>query len=366
MRTARGWPVPASASLGATCLLVLAACGDPPDRALWHEPGTPASASAPAIAAPTATPGPPPELTLAFAGDVHFTDRTRDLLADPETALGPFAPMLRAADFAMLNLETAVTDRGTPEPKTYHFRAPPTAYQALQAAGVDLVSLANNHALDYGQVGLADTLAAARDAGMAYVGAGRDATAAYAPHLTTVAGVRLAVLGFSQVHELAESWQATGSRAGIAMAFDTDRVTGAVARARAAADLVIVYLHWGREGDSCPTGEMRDAAELLAGAGADIVLGTHAHVLLADGWLDGTYVHWGLGNFVWWGDSHSTDTGVLLLTVRDGRMADVDFRPGMVSGTGQPVPVDGADRDRLRQRLDAAADCAGLAPAPGR
>lgn len=353
MRAARG-TLPA---LGAACLLVLAACGDPPEQARWHDP-------VPSPPAESGPPPPPPEITLAFAGDVHFTDRTRDLLADPATALGPFAPVLRAADFAMVNLETAVTDRGTPEPKTFHFRAPRSAYQALQAAGVDLVTLANNHALDYGQVGLSDTLAAAEDARMPYVGAGPDATAAYAPHLTTVAGVRLAVLGFSQVHELADSWRATGSRAGIAMTFDTDRMTGAVARARGQADLVIAYLHWGREGDRCPTGEMREAAELLADAGADIVLGTHAHVLLAGGWLDQTYVHYGLGNFVWWGDSHSTDTGVLLLTVRDGRVADVDFRPGTVSGTGQPVPVDGADRDRLRQRLAVAADCAGLAAAP--
>ncbi|MGH3682517.1 MAG: CapA family protein, partial [Natronosporangium sp.] len=336
----------------------LAACGDPPEQARWHDPATAAPVPAPATS-------PPAEVTLAFAGDVHFTDRTRDLLADPATALGPFAPVLRAADFAMVNLETAVTDRGTPEPKTFHFRAPRSAYQALQAAGVDLVTLANNHALDYGQVGLSDTLAAAEDAGMPYVGAGPDAVAAYAPHLTTVAGVRLAVLGFSQVHELADSWRATGSQAGIAMTFDTERMTGAVARARGQADLVIAYLHWGREGDRCPTGEMREAAELLADAGADIVLGTHAHVLLAGGWLDQTYVHYGLGNFVWWGDSHSTDTGVLLLTVRDGRVADVDFRPGTVSGTGQPVPVDGADRDQLRQRLADAADCAGLAATPG-
>lgn len=354
MRTGSGWRLAAGL---AACLVGLAGCGEPLERAWWRPPAAPAASPEPSSPAPV-------ELTLAFAGDVHFTGRTDELLADPATALGPFAPVLREADFAMVNLETAVTGRGTPEPKTYLFRAPPTAYQALQAAGVDVISLANNHTLDYGQVGLADTLAAARDAGMPYVGAGPHAAAAYAAYLATVAGVDLAVLGFSQVHELAGSWAATSTRPGIAVAFEADRVAATVAAARAAADLVIVYLHWGQEGDPCPTGEMRGFAELLAGAGADIVVGTHAHLPLAGGWLGDTYVHWGLGNFVWYSDSHSTDTGVLLLTVRDGRVAGAEFQPGTVSGTGQPVPVDGTARDRLEQRLDRAASCAGLADQP--
>jgi hypothetical protein len=116
------------------------------------------------------TPGPtgPAEITLAVAGDVHFTERTLRLLRDPDTAFGPIATILRRADVAMVNLESAVTTRGTPEPKRFHFRAPPTAYQAVKAAGIDVVSLANNHALDYGRVGLLDTLDAATAAGVGW------------------------------------------------------------------------------------------------------------------------------------------------------------------------------------------------------
>jgi poly-gamma-glutamate synthesis protein (capsule biosynthesis protein) len=168
------------------------------------------------------------------------------------------------------------------------------------------------------------------------------------------------VLGFSQVHELADSWVATGSRPGIAMAHDRERAAAAVSSATSEADLVIVYLHWGQEGNPCPTEEMREFATAMVGAGADIIVGTHAHVLLAGGWRDDTYIHWGLGNFVWYGDSHSTDTGVLLLTVRGDRVTDAEFRPGVVSSSGQPVPVDGDARDRLEDRLAGAADCAGL------
>src|SRR5258708_38931562 len=125
------------------------------------------------------------DITLAFAGDVHFTGRTRLLLADPSTAFGPVAAVLRSAAFAAVNLETAVTDTGTPQPKTYHFRAPVTAFPALRDAGVDLVTMANNHVLDYGQVDLASTLAAAKAARSPYLGIRTNAPAAWPPALTT-------------------------------------------------------------------------------------------------------------------------------------------------------------------------------------
>jgi poly-gamma-glutamate synthesis protein (capsule biosynthesis protein) len=298
---------------------------------------------------------------LAFAGDVHFTGRTLRLLRDPQTAFGPFARVLSAADFAMVNLETAVTSRGKPEPKTYHFRAPPTAYAAIQAAGVDLVSVANNHTLDYGQVGLADTLESARKAGMPVVGAGRNAAEAYRPYLVTVAGIRLAILAFSQVHALSSTWRATDSRPGIAVAFDTARTTAAVRAAQKQADVVIVFMHWGIEGSSCPSGEMKTFAAKMAAAGADLVVGTHAHVLLADGWKNSTYVHYGLGNFVWYTSSHSTDTGVLRVTINKQGVIKREFLPGVVSATGQPVPATGAAKQRVTRKIAQAEKCTGLA-----
>src|SRR5580693_9186989 len=157
---------------------------------------------------PAASPGParPGPVTLAFAGDVHFTGRTARLLKDPATAFGPISSVLKSADF------TAVTSRGRPQPKTYHFRTTPEAFTALRDGGVDLVTMANNHVLDYGQVGLADTLAAAKAARFPYVGIGADAAAAWAPYVTTIKGTKIAIIGVSQVHQLASSWVATPSR----------------------------------------------------------------------------------------------------------------------------------------------------------
>jgi poly-gamma-glutamate synthesis protein (capsule biosynthesis protein) len=317
--------------------------------------GTTASPTTPLVAE---------ELTLAFAGDVHFIDRTLPLLDNPASAFGPYTEALTAADFAMVNLETAITERGEKQPKNFHFRAPATAYAAVQAAGVDLVTIANNHTLDYGEVGLLDTLDSAVAAKMPVVGAGRNVTDAYEPYVTTVRGVRLAVVAVSQVWELAAQWKATDAKPGIAMAFDKTRTVDAVKKARSLADVVIVYLHWGTEDSACPNGEQREMAKVLSANGADIVVGTHAHVPQGDGFVGKTYVHYGLGNFLW-ARSGSKDTGLLLLKVtRTGQVTGREFVIGTVSATGQPVPVTGAEQADIQKRLDQAAKCANLAQSP--
>jgi poly-gamma-glutamate synthesis protein (capsule biosynthesis protein) len=231
---------------------------------------------------------------------------------------------------------------------------------------VDVVTIANNHALDYGRVGLADTVAAAKQAGIPAIGAGANAAEAYAPWVTEVKGVRIAVLAFSQIAELWTSWRATDTQAGIAMARDQSRAVAAVRAARAKADVVVVYVHWGVEGSSCPSGEMRTFAETMARAGADIVVGTHAHLLLGDGWIGKTYVQFGLGNFLWWrDDSFSNDTGVLTVTLRGGRVAETALVPAVISRTtGQPTPVSGAERTRIATKYAGLRGCAKLAAKP--
>jgi poly-gamma-glutamate capsule biosynthesis protein CapA/YwtB (metallophosphatase superfamily) len=304
------------------------------------------------------------EFTLVVAGDVHFFDRTARLLNDPRNAFGPIADVLRAADLTMVNLETAVTDRGVPEPKEFHFRTDPRAFDALEGAGIDVVTLANNHTLDYGRVGLLDTLDAAKRAGFPVFGAGRNAAEAYAPWLTTVHGVRIAVLGFMQVHELDAAWAAQDNRPGIAEAFDAKRALAAVRRARQQADLVIVFNHWGTQGVACPNAEQKAFAGALSAAGADIIVGAHAHVLQGSGWLGRTFVAYGMGNFLWYGSSYSTETGVLRLTVRGRDVIKTELLPAKVSANGQPTLLTGAAAARLSKRYAGLRGCTGLAGQP--
>ncbi len=356
-------------SLTLVIVTALAGCG--PESPAPGMPGpttsTPSSAKASTAAAQGRSAlGAGPDITLAFAGDVHFTGRTAALLTDPARAFGPISSVLGSADLTMLNLETAVTSRGVPQPKTYHFRTTPAAFTALRDAGVDLVTMANNHVLDYGRTGLADTIAAARAARFPVVGIGDNATAAWAPYVTTIRGTPIAVIGVSQVAELASSWVATGSRPGEANAISLRRTLASVRAARKLAKIVIVFMHWGTEGESCPDANQLSLAPKLAAAGASIIIGAHAHMLQGSGWLGRTFVAYGMGNFLWWENSYSTATGVLKLTIYPHQPLTARFIPAVVSATGQPVVLTGAAAKRAAASYASLRSCTGLSahPAP--
>src|SRR5215831_654313 len=302
----------------AVCALALDACSSTQ---------APSGSSRTVSAASPAASASPSDITLEFAGDVHFTGRTAALLADPATAFGPIASVLRSADFTALNLETAVTSRGTPQPKTYHFQTTPAAFAALRDAGVSLVTLANNHVLDYGQVGLADTLAAARAARFPYVGIGVNADAAWAPYVNAI---------------------------------NLARTLTAVRAAKRLAQVVIVFMHWGTEGESCPDANQLALAPQLAAAGADIIIGSHAHELQGSGWLGHTFVAYGMGNFLWWENSSSTATGVLKLTLHPNAPLTEQFTPAVVSSTGQPVELTGDAARAAAAHYASLRACAGL------
>ncbi|MFF7456923.1 CapA family protein [Kitasatospora sp. NPDC008115] len=317
-------------------------------------------------------PRPDGSITVAFAGDVHFEGRTEARLAvrPPETALGPIAKTLSAADLAVLNLETAITERGAAEPKTYTFRTSPKALTALKDSGVDVVSLANNHAVDFGADGLADTLAAKASSPVPVVGFGRNSEEAYAPYVTTVRGVKVAVVAASQVEDLTnQKWRAGANKPGIASALDAAALVKAVGEAKRQAPVVLVYLHWGDEGKACPTGAQTAIAKKLAAAGATAVVGTHAHTMVGSGMLGGTYIGYGFGNFLWYGTSNyanSNETGVTTLTIGpDGKVLGEEFVPATIDDKGVPVPQTGATATAALKRRDGLRGCTGLAPAPG-
>jgi hypothetical protein len=306
-------------------------------------------------------------VTIAFGGDVHFEGAIASrLAANPATTFGPIAGVLRRADLAVVNLETAVTERGTPAPKDFTFRAPPAALTALKEAGVDVATMANNHGLDFGPVGLRDSLTAARSAKFPVVGVGNNAGEAYRAWRTTVKGQRIAVIGATQVLDsnLAAAWTAGDSKAGMASAYQEERLMAAVRAARQEADTVIVDLHWGRELAKCPIDRQRALAPKLVAAGADVVVGSHAHVLLGGGYLRGAYVHYGLGNFVFYSRGGVTaQSGVLLLTLRGRAVTGSRWVPAVISG-GIPVPLQGAPATRAVASWQSLRGCTGLSARP--
>ncbi|GLW08908.1 hypothetical protein Misp01_40380 [Microtetraspora sp. NBRC 13810] len=319
-------------------------------------------------ASPQETPAGRKPYTISFGGDVHFEGVLRERLKrKPRTALGPIASVLRRADIAMVNLETAITKRGTPAPgKKYTFRAPPSALTALRAAGVDVASMANNHGMDYMQSGLKDSLAAIRKARFPVVGVGKNADAAYKPYREVVNGNRVSIIGATQVldTEFIQAWSATDRRAGLASAKNEKRLLSAVRAARKDSDTVIVYLHWGTELRRCPNAAQRSLAPKLIAAGADVIVGGHAHVLLGSGYLKSGYVNYGLGNFAFysWGPD-TGETGVLTLTIEGRKVLADRWTPARIGG-GVPIPLAGAARTRAVDKWRSLRSCTGLASRP--
>ncbi len=362
------------------CALVVAACaateepvGGPPDAdpADEAEPEAAPDPEPEPEAAPDPEPDPEPEgptgppVTIAFAGDIMFEGMIEPQLeADPEGLLAPIAPVFAEADLAVANLETAITEGGEPAPKGFNFRAPTSGLTAVQRAGIDVVSLANNHGMDYGPTGLEDTLAAAEQAGLPLIGAGRDLDDAFAPFTATIRGREIAVIGATQVLDSAffETWAADDDKPGLASAkFEREAdLIDAVAEAREDADTVVVYLHWGVEGERCPSERQQGLAERLADAGADIVVGTHAHRLQGTGMLDDTLVDYGLGNFVFYSQySPGIDSGVLMVTVEGRDIVEHEWVPATLR-EGIPHPLDGDEAAGAIDAWEELRGCAGL------
>jgi poly-gamma-glutamate capsule biosynthesis protein CapA/YwtB (metallophosphatase superfamily) len=222
-------------------------------------------------------------ITLALAGDTMLGRGVAERLAAgaPDALFAPDVVAVAAeADLFVLNLECCISERGEPwdDPyKPFFFRAPPVAVEALVDLGVDCVTLANNHALDFGPRALEDTVEVLDGVGIAHVGAGRDLAEARALVVLTSAGLRLAVLGLS---DHPSDFAAGPGRPGIAHADLQSGLPAWVSEAirEAEADAVLVSPHWGPNMTAEPVPHVRAAARRLVDAGATVVAGHSAHV----------------------------------------------------------------------------------------
>jgi hypothetical protein len=282
-------------------------------------------------------------LRIAAVGDVNLGDRVGTAIAT-YGARYPWlsvAPVLRQADIAVANLECAVSTRGSPVPgKEYTFRGKPSSLRAMaRYAGIDVVSVANNHSLDYGRVAFADTLTYARRFGMKPIGGGRDLATARRPRMLAVGGLRVAFLGYSDVRPLGFDASATSS--GAAPAFPTYVAADVRAAKTSGADAVVVYFHWGVERSTVPSARQRSLADVAFDAGATIVLGAHPHVLQPREMpRRHRLVAWSLGNFVFGANSPATArTGILRVRLGRAGVLDYGFQRARIGGPFAVQPI---------------------------
>ena len=283
---------------------------------------------------PTPSPFPSPTegyITLVAAGDMMLSRSIEERMRAYGT-LFPFqvfAPFLQEADIAVGNLECALTQSGEPAEKTYTFRAHPDMAAGPAQAGFDLLSLANNHSLDYGTEGLSETIAALEARGIRPVGAGPQAEA---PVILEVRGLRVAFLARNAIGSPQE---------GIAWGGDEEALRRDVRRAGEEADVVVLLLHAGREYATEVTPEQRRLAHAAVEAGADLVIGHHTHTTLeTERYLNGL-IAYGLGDFVFDIDIVDAARDGALLRVVLGREGVVraDWIPTRIVDDVQPRPL---------------------------
>ena len=280
----------------------------------------------PVVTPPASAPEPPRPITLTFVGDIMLSEGVGKVAKQhgvPYLFAG-VKKQLTADDLTIGNLECAVSTRGAREEKTYTFRADPALLPGLRKSGIEAVTLANNHALDFGRQALLDTLVNLRKAGIVSVGAGVDAEEAYRPALLTVGEQRVALLGASRVLPT-DRWAAGEEQSGIASAYDPARLLEEIRRVRPNADLVVVYFHWGRERKLSPERYQRLLARQCIDAGADLIIGSHPHVPQGFEYYRGKLIVYSLGNFVF--NTRTKSTMMVQTTFREGKLQSATAIP---------------------------------------
>jgi len=283
-----------------------------------------------------------PLVHLVAVGDIML-DRSLGYNLQHGDLTYPFSAVskpLQEADITIGNVESALGDMGSPASKRYPFRAPPEAAEALALAGFDIVSLANNHAMDYGPETLLHAISLLRERGIATIGAGANAQEAHEPVITEINGLKLAFLAYVNVPVEAStgfdtaSWTATDNSPGLAWAA-SDQISVDVDAIRDRADLVVIVLHSGFEYVAAPSEPQVDAAHAAVDAGADLVIGHHAHILQGIEFYGDGVIIYGTGNFAFEIDG-PPETALFDIWLDGNGVRQIEIKPAIIKFGGQP------------------------------
>ena len=263
------------------------------------------------------------------------------------------ADILHNADVSVGNLENPVSYGGKEfKGKRFRFRGDPAMVSALQKAGFSLLTLANNHILDYGSSALQETIAQLDRCGISHVGAGKTVAEARQVKILNIKGKRVAFLAYSLTQP--DEFYATATRPGTAPGF-ASYVTADIASARSMADYVIVSFHWGGEGESSARPYQISAAHKAIDAGADVVLGHHPHVLQGVERYRRGVILYSLGNFAFASMSRISATSMIARITLDDEKTDLEIIPINVLNSQvrfQPKPMYGKQGERVIEKLN--------------
>lgn len=299
-------------------------------------------------------------VTISFAGDILF-DPNYSVMATLQQNGGHISNGIKpdviaemeSADIMMINNEFPYTDRGTPvQGKKFTFRASPSSVSYLQDLGVDIVSLANNHAYDYGEQGFVDTLQTLKDARIPYVGAGMNEEEALQPVYYIINNMKIAFVSATQIEkgDYPDTKGATKEAPGVFRCWNPEKLLQVVAEAKENSDFVIVYIHWGTENQEGTDWAQDEQAPQIAAAGADLIIGDHPHLLQKIDVINTTPVIYSLGNF--WFNSKTIDTGIVKVTIDREGLQSFQFIPCLQSSCKTTL-LTGEEKNRVLNKMRA-------------
>ncbi len=351
--------------LAALCCLGLTACGTVPtyqEEAVLETTAVPTTVpTTEAPTEPTTEPEVPFDYTICFTGDISVEDGARTTsrwIANGRDTSACFDETMmahmQAADICFANNEFPYSTRGHAIPnKDYTYRADPANVQLMLDLGVDIVSLANNHMYDYGPDALLDTLDTLDAAGILRVGAGKDLNEASRTCFMELDGLTVAFLNGSRVEWAELTKGATDDSPGVFRTVDPTLLYQRVREAREAADLVIVYMHWGIEGVDYLEEYQQEVGKGLVDAGADAVIGDHTHCLQGIEFYKGAPIVYSLGNFWFNGKTQRTALAELHVTgTRSDYVLSLQYLPAMQDNCRVYTITDASAQDAYYRYLE--------------
>ncbi len=265
-------------------------------------------------------------VTLLFGGDVTLSNFFEDKIKGEYGKTFAKMPEYAQADVSMVNLENPLTTANTRRPgKSFNFKAKPESVEALTSGGVDIVTLGNNHAMDYQGKGLAETLEHLEKAGIHAVGGGRDILEARRPKILDVKGKRIAYFGYYNAY-----WHAATDGSPGTNPRDFDSIKADMEAVRDQVDWIVVNYHWGEENAHYPAGYQRSLAQFTIDHGADLIVGHHPHVLQGAEVYKGKAIVYSLGNFIFGGNSRRNYVTAALQVSLTGDQMKLEFLPLVV------------------------------------
>lgn len=295
---------------------------------------------------------------LDFVGDINFAENWYTMEAMKvrdgglnDCILPSVQQELQSADITMVNNEFTYSQGGEPlAGKAYTFRADTGRVALLDALGTDIVSLANNHVYDYGPDALVDTLVTLENAGVPYVGAGRNLEEAKEIVYFNINGKKIAYVSATQIERFSNyTKQATDITPGVLKTIQEELFVEVIEEAERNSDYVIAYVHWGVEGVLKADSEQRRLAKSYIDAGADIVIGNHAHRLQGVEYIDGVPVFFGLGNF--WFSTGSLYTTILQLRIDEAGDISASLLPCLQQNMTTSLLTEESDRTAFYQYI---------------